>query len=118
MGYFDYLEESVASRRDAQFFDVYAKVGFWVGIGALGGIILSMVILFSVGMGKIIWLDLFPALSLAAGVVSVWYCVKTLLIARTKDKKSPLALMSLPWGILYILVSVILIVINTWVYFT
>ena len=118
MGYFDYLEESSISRKETQFFDRYAKIGFWLSIGALGGVILSIIVLAIFGLGKIIWLDIIPGLVMVACLISIIYCRKTLRIARDKEKKSPLALMSLPWAILYALIAAIIIVMNTWIYFS
>ena len=44
MGYFDYLEESVTQQREAQFFDAYAKKGFWIGVGAFCALIATIVL--------------------------------------------------------------------------
>lgn len=117
MGYFDYLEESVAQQREAQFFDAYAKKGFWIGVGAFCALIATIVLFCFVQIGSIVWLDGIMVASIVCCAFSMFYSFKTIRIAKKKEKTSPLASFSFIWALFFCLINVILIVINTWVYF-
>lgn len=116
MGYFDYLEESVALERENRYFDTYAKVGFWVGVGSFAVLLATILTFCFVSIGSIVWLDFLMAIGIAVAAVGMGYALKAITIARRRRNSSPLANFSFVWNLVFVLVNIILLVMNTWVY--
>ncbi len=116
MGYFDYLEENAAIEKENRFFDTYAKVGFWIGVGSFAVMLASILTFCFVAVGSIIWLDILVAVGVVVSVFGMAYSGKAISIARRRRNSSPLANFSFVWNLVFALIDIILLVMNTWMY--
>ena len=118
MGYFDYLEEKTKEQREFQYFDVFAKTGTFIGLGALLVTLAAIfVFAFAIPFGGNIWLDFLVGGAMIIGAVGIGYSAKAVKMARSIRKVAYLGNFALVWGIFVILINIALLVINTWLYF-
>ena len=123
MGYFDYLDENKksanAGAKEINSFDPVAKMGLWVWCGALGVMLVSIILMCACWpLGKSIWLDIFLVLGFGVAIVAVAFCVNAKRMASKIRKESQLGNCIFIWGIFLALINLILIVINTYTFLT
>lgn len=118
MGYFDYLEEKTQVQREFQSYDVWAKVGTFIGLGSLLVAIASALVFFlAVPFGESIWLDILVGFGLILGVVGVCLAGKAVKMAKNIRKVSEIGRFAFIWGIFVILLDLAMLLVNTWMYF-
>ncbi len=119
MAYFDYLEnKNQAIQKDLAFAQNYNKLSMWLIIASLAVFIIDIIVFCLVPAGKVIWLDILVGAGLIAGIIGVVYALKVRGMAKQKHNKNPLANFLAVWGLLLVLLQIIILVINTWVYFS
>lgn len=118
MAYFDYLEaKNVANQKDMAFSESYNKLGFYLTIASIVLFIVNVVVFCFVEVGSIIWLDIVVLAGLAVGIAGLTYAMKVRALAKRKHTKNVMANFIAIWGLLFVLLDLIILVINTWVYF-
>lgn len=118
MSYFDYLEaKSVAEQKDIAFANSFNKIGLYFWLGSVGMTFVSILVFCFVQVGLIIWLDLLVLVGMGLSITSMSYASKVRAKAKKKHDKNVMANFLLVWGLLFVLINAIIILINTWLYF-
>lgn len=118
MGYFDYLEDKTKEQREFRFYDIWAKVGFFVFLGTLLLTIASVLVFtLAIPLGQNIYLDILLGCTIAVGIIGIVFSKKAVKMAKGVRKTSDLGKFSMIWGIFFVLVNCAGVVANTWMYF-
>lgn len=113
MGYFDYLDNKQKKEELTLSVDEHwAKVSFFIGLGALALFILSLIFVPTIHFGKSVWFNVPNFLGIAVGVVAIVFDQKTFIHFKKKRQSSPIAKMSLALNILFILLHIMMIAVN------
>ena len=119
MGYFDYLEsKNMAIQKDTAFAQSYNKVSMWLTISSVTMLIINILIFSFVQVGTIVWLDILVVAGISVGIAGITFALKVRAMAKRKHDRNSLANFLAIWGVLFVLLELIILVINTWVYFT
>ncbi len=118
MGYFDYLESAnTVAERENRYFDTYANRSFWFGVGSFGAMLVAILLFCFITIGSVIWLDFVMAAGLGVGITGLVFAGKARKIAKRNHKTTILGNFSFVWGLLFVIIDVLLVVMNTWIYF-
>lgn len=118
MGYFDYLEsKSAVELKDNAFIETYGKVALYINLGAVAMTIITIIMFCFVPIGSIVWLDIVVAIGITAGIVAMVYANSVRSIAKRRHKTNVLANFIFIWSFFWVLINVIMLIMNTWMYF-
>ena len=113
MGYFDYLDNKQKQEEQKVSIDEHsARVSFFIGLGSLAFLIVSIVFAYTIHFGVSLWFNVPNVLGIAVSVVAIILDQKTFKSFKKKRQSSPIANMSLALNILFILLNLGVIGIN------
>lgn len=113
MGYFDNIDNKMESIQEVGEIDRLAGNGFWFSIAAFG-VILHGIVICSIFKWQLIYLDAIFVLSIVFGFIGLIYALKAGKAAAMVREKSPLKNMALAYNLLWIVLNILSLFINTW----
>lgn len=113
MGYFDYLDDKVEKKHEVGDTEKKGVVAFWFSIGSVGILLHSVLLISIVGWGKNVFAGIPLLLAIALGVVGLIYSISASRAARTIRQKVPVAGMARAYCILWLLLAIIMLCINS-----
>ena len=113
MGYFDYIDsKDKREELNITLNERWAKLSFFISLGALGLFALSVVITVFAHFGVSLWINVPNFLGIALGIVGIVFDLKTFKLFKKKRQSSPIANMALALNILWILMNIMMLVLN------
>jgi len=113
MGYFDHIDNKIENIQEVGDIEIWAGKSFWFSVGALGVLIHSVLLCFLLG-----WTNLYAGIPL---FVCFAFCVTGLVFAGKSGKassiirqKNELNNMARIYNILWFLLGLVFLAINTW----
>ena len=113
MGYFDYIDSKAKKEEMTVSLDErWARLAFYISLGALGLFVLSIILVFVVHMGVSLWLNVVNVVGIAVCVAGLIINQKTVSHFRRKRQPSAIANMARALNILWMLMHLMIIAIN------
>ena len=113
MGYFDYIDNKEKKDEMTVTLDEHwAKISFFVSLGALGLFILSIILTFAVHMGVSMWFNVPNFFFFFTSIVGIVFVSITFNHFKRRRQKSAIANMALALNILWLLSHVMMIAFN------
>lgn len=116
MGYFDDIEEKAKKKnltQEIEDMQRFAGNAFWYSIGSLGMLVTGIVLCFIFH-----WIVIYAAIPVAFSIlfsfIGVFYAIRAQRSASRSREKYPLVGMAMAYNLLWIVVSVIVIILNTY----
>ncbi len=113
MGYFDYLDATVEKTHEVGGTEKKGVIAFWYSIGSLGMLLHSVILLFVLGWGNSVFAGIPLLFAIALGLVGLVYSIVASRAAKTIRQKIPVAGMARAYCILWLLLAIIMLCINS-----
>jgi len=112
MGYFDHVDDKIENIQEVGDIEKWAGISFWFSVGALGLLIHSIVLCAFLG-----WLNVYAGIpffaTFAFGIVGLVYATKSGKASSMIRQKNELNNMARIYNILWILIGLVCLAINT-----
>jgi len=113
MGYFDYIDsKSKKEELTVTLDERWARIAFYISFGALGLLVLGLILTAIIHMGVSLWLNVVNVLGIATAIVGLVFNAKTVKHFRRKRQPSAIANLARALNIFWIMSHVMMIAIN------
>lgn len=113
MGYFDYIDsKSKKEEMTVSLDERWARMAFYISLGALGLFVLSIILTAVIHMGVSLWLNVVNFVGIGVAITGLIINQKTVSHFRKKRQPSAIANMARALNIFWILMHILMIALN------